>query len=135
PSARPQVLSGLRHGEIGAPIRPLPCEHAACLPASRNAGSATGAFLGAPLVPSGRSPCPASGDIPEHSRMEGSCPEIAWLQTSASRVWVPRPTNEAFDAEADHDRACMPQVDVDGLTINYEVQGEGEPLLLIPYTS
>jgi pimeloyl-ACP methyl ester carboxylesterase len=29
----------------------------------------------------------------------------------------------------------MPQVDVDGLTINYDVQGEGEPLLLIPYTS
>ncbi len=29
----------------------------------------------------------------------------------------------------------MPQVDVDGLTINYEVEGEGEPLLLIPYTS
>jgi pimeloyl-ACP methyl ester carboxylesterase len=27
----------------------------------------------------------------------------------------------------------MPQVNVDGLTINYEVQGEGEPLLLIPY--
>jgi len=27
----------------------------------------------------------------------------------------------------------MPQVDVDGLTINYEVQGEGEPLLLVPY--
>ena len=29
----------------------------------------------------------------------------------------------------------MPQVDVDGLTINYDVQGEGEPVLLIPYTS
>ena len=29
----------------------------------------------------------------------------------------------------------MPQVEVDGLTINYEVQGEGDPLLLIPYTS
>src|SRR6476660_7194204 len=29
----------------------------------------------------------------------------------------------------------MSQVDVDGLTVNYEVQGEGEPLLLIPYTS
>src|ERR671934_133461 len=29
----------------------------------------------------------------------------------------------------------MPQVDVDGLTLNYEVQGEGEPLLLIPYLS
>jgi pimeloyl-ACP methyl ester carboxylesterase len=29
----------------------------------------------------------------------------------------------------------MPQVEVDQLTINYEVQGEGEPLLLIPYTS
>ena len=29
----------------------------------------------------------------------------------------------------------MPQVEVEGLTINYEVQGEGEPLLLIPYTS
>jgi pimeloyl-ACP methyl ester carboxylesterase len=28
----------------------------------------------------------------------------------------------------------MPQVEVDGLTINYDVQGEGEPLLLIPYT-
>ena len=29
----------------------------------------------------------------------------------------------------------MPQVDVDGLTFNYDVQGEGEPLLLIPYLS
>src|ERR1700739_4403472 len=27
----------------------------------------------------------------------------------------------------------MPQVDVDGLKINFEVQGSGEPLLLIPY--
>ncbi|HKO28846.1 MAG TPA: alpha/beta hydrolase [Solirubrobacteraceae bacterium] len=27
----------------------------------------------------------------------------------------------------------MPQAEVDGLTINYDVQGEGEPLLLIPY--
>jgi pimeloyl-ACP methyl ester carboxylesterase len=27
----------------------------------------------------------------------------------------------------------MPQVNVDGLKINYEVQGQGEPLLLIPY--
>jgi pimeloyl-ACP methyl ester carboxylesterase len=27
----------------------------------------------------------------------------------------------------------MPQADVDGLTINYDVQGAGEPLLLIPY--
>ena len=27
----------------------------------------------------------------------------------------------------------MPQADVDGLTINYDVQGDGEPLLLIPY--
>jgi pimeloyl-ACP methyl ester carboxylesterase len=29
----------------------------------------------------------------------------------------------------------MARVEVDGLTINYDVQGEGEPLLLIPYTS
>ena len=29
----------------------------------------------------------------------------------------------------------MPGVEVDGLTINYEVQGEDEPLLLIPYSS
>jgi len=29
----------------------------------------------------------------------------------------------------------MPQIEVSGLTINYEVQGAGEPLLLIPYTS
>jgi len=29
----------------------------------------------------------------------------------------------------------MPQVEVDGLTISYDVQGEGEPPLLIPYTS
>src|SRR2546428_1715538 len=29
----------------------------------------------------------------------------------------------------------MPPVEVDRLTINYEMQGEGEPLLLIPYTS
>jgi pimeloyl-ACP methyl ester carboxylesterase len=29
----------------------------------------------------------------------------------------------------------MPHIQVDGLTINYDVQGEGEPLLLIPYTS
>jgi pimeloyl-ACP methyl ester carboxylesterase len=31
--------------------------------------------------------------------------------------------------------ASMPQVRVNGLTINYDVQGDGEPLLLIPYTS
>jgi pimeloyl-ACP methyl ester carboxylesterase len=29
----------------------------------------------------------------------------------------------------------MPQVEVNGLTINYDAQGAGEPLLLIPYTS
>jgi pimeloyl-ACP methyl ester carboxylesterase len=29
----------------------------------------------------------------------------------------------------------MPRIDVDGLTINYDIQGEGDPLLLIPYTS
>ena len=29
----------------------------------------------------------------------------------------------------------MPQVDAGGLTINYDVQGEGDPLLLIPYIS
>jgi pimeloyl-ACP methyl ester carboxylesterase len=29
----------------------------------------------------------------------------------------------------------MPQADVDGLTINYDVQGEGDPLMLIPYLS
>ena len=29
----------------------------------------------------------------------------------------------------------MPLVEVDGLQINYDVQGEGEPLLLIPYLS
>ena len=29
----------------------------------------------------------------------------------------------------------MPQVEVDGLRINYDVQGQGDPLLLIPYTS
>ena len=31
------------------------------------------------------------------------------------------------------EETSMPQVDVDGLTITYDVQGEGEPLLLIPY--
>jgi 3-oxoadipate enol-lactonase len=29
----------------------------------------------------------------------------------------------------------MPQATVDGLTINYDVQGEGDPLLLVPYLS
>jgi pimeloyl-ACP methyl ester carboxylesterase len=29
----------------------------------------------------------------------------------------------------------MPKVELDGLTINYDVQGNGEPLLLIPYLS
>jgi pimeloyl-ACP methyl ester carboxylesterase len=29
----------------------------------------------------------------------------------------------------------MPQADVDGLIINYDVQGEGDPLVLIPYLS
>jgi pimeloyl-ACP methyl ester carboxylesterase len=29
----------------------------------------------------------------------------------------------------------MPRVEVDGRTINYDVQGDGEPLLLIPYLS
>jgi pimeloyl-ACP methyl ester carboxylesterase len=27
----------------------------------------------------------------------------------------------------------MPQTDIDGVTINYDVQGDGEPLVLIPY--
>jgi pimeloyl-ACP methyl ester carboxylesterase len=31
--------------------------------------------------------------------------------------------------------ATVPQITADGLTLNYEVQGEGEPLLLIPYLS
>src|SRR5262249_45246204 len=31
--------------------------------------------------------------------------------------------------------AAMPRIEADGLTINYDVQGGGEPLLLIPYTS
>jgi pimeloyl-ACP methyl ester carboxylesterase len=31
--------------------------------------------------------------------------------------------------------ASMPQVAIDGLTINYDAQGDGEPLLLIPYLS
>jgi pimeloyl-ACP methyl ester carboxylesterase len=38
-------------------------------------------------------------------------------------------------ATSSHEEANMPQVDVDGLRINYDVQGEGEPLLLIPYLS
>src|SRR5438045_9203576 len=29
----------------------------------------------------------------------------------------------------------MPQTEVNGLTINYDLQGDGEPLLLIPYLS
>jgi 3-oxoadipate enol-lactonase len=29
----------------------------------------------------------------------------------------------------------MPQADVDGVSINYDVQGDGDPLLLIPYLS
>ena len=29
----------------------------------------------------------------------------------------------------------MPVAEVDGLKISYDVQGDGEPLLLIPYTS
>ena len=32
-------------------------------------------------------------------------------------------------------RQRIPHVDVDGVTINYDVQGQGEPLLLIPYLS
>jgi pimeloyl-ACP methyl ester carboxylesterase len=31
------------------------------------------------------------------------------------------------------EEANMPRVDVDGISINYEVEGRGEPLLLIPY--
>jgi hypothetical protein len=38
-------------------------------------------------------------------------------------------------AIANPEGAIMPQVEVDGLTINYDVHGDGEPLLLIPYTS
>src|SRR3954471_14478918 len=39
------------------------------------------------------------------------------------------------DTTASQKERAMPQVEVDGLRINYDVQGEGEPLLLIPYTS
>jgi pimeloyl-ACP methyl ester carboxylesterase len=38
-------------------------------------------------------------------------------------------------ATSSQEGASMPQIQVDGLTINYDVQGEGEPLLLIPYLS
>jgi pimeloyl-ACP methyl ester carboxylesterase len=38
-------------------------------------------------------------------------------------------------ATSSQEEASMPRVEVDGLTINYDVQGEGEPLLLIPYLS
>src|SRR5436190_17513142 len=38
-------------------------------------------------------------------------------------------------ATSSQEGASMAQVEVGGLTINYDVQGEGEPLLLIPYTS
>src|SRR5689334_15207184 len=31
--------------------------------------------------------------------------------------------------------AIMPRIEIDGLAIHYDVQGEGEPLLLIPYLS
>jgi pimeloyl-ACP methyl ester carboxylesterase len=41
----------------------------------------------------------------------------------------------AHKPPASQEGATMPQVEVDRLTINYDVQGEGEPLLLIPYTS
>jgi pimeloyl-ACP methyl ester carboxylesterase len=30
-------------------------------------------------------------------------------------------------------RGAMPQADVDGLVINYEVEGQGDPLVLVPY--
>jgi pimeloyl-ACP methyl ester carboxylesterase len=33
------------------------------------------------------------------------------------------------------EEASVPQAEVDGVRINFDVQGEGEPLLLIPYTS
>jgi 3-oxoadipate enol-lactonase len=38
-------------------------------------------------------------------------------------------------ATSSQEEASMLRVEVDGLTINYDVQGEGEPLLLIPYLS
>jgi hypothetical protein len=40
-----------------------------------------------------------------------------------------------LDKATGQEGVSMPQVKVDRLTINYEVQGEGEPLLKIPYTS
>jgi pimeloyl-ACP methyl ester carboxylesterase len=40
------------------------------------------------------------------------------------------PTSKSSDLER-----AMPHIDVDGLSINYDVQGVGEPLLLIPYLS
>jgi 3-oxoadipate enol-lactonase len=40
-----------------------------------------------------------------------------------------------MQGDTSQEGASMSQVEVDGLTINYDVQGAGEPLLLIPYTS
>src|SRR6266511_5731929 len=57
---------------------------------------------------------------------------IAMLPGRRSAAMMVPQLDKAPDGQ---EGANMPQVDVDGLTINYDVQGEGEPLLLIPYTS
>jgi pimeloyl-ACP methyl ester carboxylesterase len=48
---------------------------------------------------------------------------------------MPADGSDDRGASSSQEGASMPQAEVDGLTINYDVQGEGEPLLLIPYTS
>src|SRR6266542_4966740 len=57
-------------------------------------------------------------------------------RVESGSVWVmttPPPARSLASRRIE--AARMPRVQVDGLTINYDVQGEGEPLLLIPYTS
>jgi pimeloyl-ACP methyl ester carboxylesterase len=51
----------------------------------------------------------------------------------AGLTYSPREAHDRRDRA--NRRPAMPRVDVDGLSINYDVQGEGEPLLLIPYLS
>src|SRR6476620_11323987 len=58
-------------------------------------------------------------------------------ERAAARSLTRRPRSGGVfgGATGGQEVARMPQVEIDGLTINYDVQGEGEPLLLIPYTS
>ncbi len=95
--------------------------------------TAAGTYVEGSWFDTGSWPSRRSGAAPAPSSTPTPSPR--WRMHSRTRGLRRRPVMGRMlpaTTTAIRERA-MPQADVDGLSINYEVEGDGEPLVLIPY--